>query len=477
MIDRGETGWRHSPSSCPAEEADRRRKNILGIRTHGATRELAKFLDDVLRHYKYRRRPAASTAIAEHEAYSALVATTKPVLCRLKAPSNWSDKGDTGTRYKCAIAAKCKALDWRAVLVVMRFLACEESSRDHVVRASHSSWRPSAPAGGSSDCRSLLLTLPGSGREGREERGERIEGERERENTERGREKEERKREIEREGERQKERRDRKCKKNQLSESKFLLITFVSHLNVPGDVADRWVFSEIFSFPRPFIPALLHTRLTLPSSALKISMLTAAQISSHSLSFTRRLQGCEKHDRCTLIKKIIQRRYSLTTYNRTSIHNNYYEPGKNNAGHFVRKGNWLRKGEAATPNLGPRATGNVCHAYRSLEPRSLLTCGDSNPFLPVLYSLSQKMEPRYTTLTPHRVILFYYSNAIRVTVAKRLDCSPPIKANRIQSPIGSPPDFYRRCRWSAGFLGDLPFPLPLHSGVDSFAPHFTFIGW
>ncbi|KAJ8894980.1 hypothetical protein PR048_000288 [Dryococelus australis] len=33
-----------------------------------------------------------------------------------------------------------------------------------------------------------------------------------------------------------------------------------------------------------------------------------------------------------------------------------------------------------------------------------------------------------------------------------------------------------RCHWSAGFLGNLPFPLPLHSGDASLSPHFTLIG-
>ncbi|KAJ8889197.1 hypothetical protein PR048_008694 [Dryococelus australis] len=32
-----------------------------------------------------------------------------------------------------------------------------------------------------------------------------------------------------------------------------------------------------------------------------------------------------------------------------------------------------------------------------------------------------------------------------------------------------------RCRWSAGFLCDLPFPPPLHSGIASFSHRFTLI--
>ncbi|KAJ8871234.1 hypothetical protein PR048_027540 [Dryococelus australis] len=33
----------------------------------------------------------------------------------------------------------------------------------------------------------------------------------------------------------------------------------------------------------------------------------------------------------------------------------------------------------------------------------------------------------------------------------------------------------RRCRWSAGFLRELPFPSPLHSGAAPSSPHLTFI--
>ncbi|KAJ8877924.1 hypothetical protein PR048_022383 [Dryococelus australis] len=49
---------------------------------------------------------------------------------------------------------------------------------------------------------------------------------------------------------------------------------------VPGDSSVRRVFSGISRFSRPYIPALLHTHLASPSSALKTSMLRAAQISA-----------------------------------------------------------------------------------------------------------------------------------------------------------------------------------------------------
>ncbi|KAJ8890375.1 hypothetical protein PR048_009883 [Dryococelus australis] len=58
-------------------------------------------------------------------------------------------------------------------------------------------------------------------------------------------------------------------------------------------------------------------------------------------------------------------------------------------------------------------------------------------------------------------------------VTGRLDCSPPTKANRVQSPAGNRAG---RCRWSAGFLGELQFPPPLRSGAVPWSPHFTIIG-
>ncbi|KAJ8868675.1 hypothetical protein PR048_030214 [Dryococelus australis] len=54
-------------------------------------------------------------------------------------------------------------------------------------------------------------------------------------------------------------------------------------------------------------------------------------------------------------------------------------------------------------------------------------------------------------------------------VAERLACSPPTKANRVQSPAGPPPDFrvWESCR---------TMPLPLNSSAALFSPHFILIG-
>ncbi|KAJ8895308.1 hypothetical protein PR048_000633 [Dryococelus australis] len=73
---------------------------------------------------------------------------------------------------------------------------------------------------------------------------------------------------------------------------------------------------------------------------------------------------------------------------------------------------------------------------------------------------------------------FTTSGAVK---AEWLECSRPTKANRVQYPVGPLLIFASgsragRCHWSAGFLGDLPFPLPLHSGAAPFSPHFALVG-
>ncbi|KAJ8882943.1 hypothetical protein PR048_014782 [Dryococelus australis] len=58
-----------------------------------------------------------------------------------------------------------------------------------------------------------------------------------------------------------------------------------SHIRiVPDDAASRRVISGISGFPRHFIPVLLHTHFSSPSSALNTSMLITAHISSRPQS-------------------------------------------------------------------------------------------------------------------------------------------------------------------------------------------------
>ncbi|KAJ8885716.1 hypothetical protein PR048_011914 [Dryococelus australis] len=79
-------------------------------------------------------------------------------------------------------------------------------------------------------------------------------------------------------------------------------------------------------------------------------------------------------------------------------------------------------------------------------------------------------------------ILHAYNVRKSPPVAERLGCSPPTKANRVRSPAGSLRIFASgnragRCLLSAGFLRDLQFPPPLHSGAVPYTPHFTLIGF
>ncbi|KAJ8872745.1 hypothetical protein PR048_026361 [Dryococelus australis] len=80
----------------------------------------------------------------------------------------------------------------------------------------------------------------------------------------------------------------------------------------------------------------------------------------------------------------------------------------------------------------------------------------------------------------------HHSMALRISRREmgneRLACSPPTKANRVQCSAGSLPEIFARgnragrCRWSAGFLDDLPFLPPFHSGAATSSPRFTLIG-
>ncbi|KAJ8868634.1 hypothetical protein PR048_030173, partial [Dryococelus australis] len=64
---------------------------------------------------------------------------------------------------------------------------------------------------------------------------------------------------------------------------------------------------------------------------------------------------------------------------------------------------------------------------------------------------------------------------VGATVSEWLTYSPPTKAIRVQSPAGSLRIFAcgnrdGRCRWSSGFIRDLPFPPPFHSGAAPYSP-------
>ncbi|KAJ8869958.1 hypothetical protein PR048_028969 [Dryococelus australis] len=82
------------------------------------------------------------------------------------------------------------------------------------------------------------------------------------------------------------------------------------------------------------------------------------------------------------------------------------------------------------------------------------------------------------TLSFFVVTLKRTDNFVHCVVAEQLACTPPTKAIRVQSPAGSLRIFAYgdragRCCCSAGFLGDLPFPPPFHSGASPYSPQST----
>ncbi|KAJ8897553.1 hypothetical protein PR048_002902 [Dryococelus australis] len=131
----------------------------------------------------------------------------------------------------------------------------------------------------------------------------------------------------------------------------------------------------------------------------------------------------------------------------------------------------------------------TCYCLRVIRPRHFAgLCRWSAIFLrdlpspPPLHSEVAPYSPLFTLigsqdLDNHEI----NTSIIGAAVAERLACSPSTKANRFQSPAGSLRIFVSgnragRCRWSLGFLGDLPFRPPLHSSAAPFSPHFTLIG-
>ncbi|KAJ8880316.1 hypothetical protein PR048_016782 [Dryococelus australis] len=69
------------------------------------------------------------------------------------------------------------------------------------------------------------------------------------------------------------------------------------------------------------------------------------------------------------------------------------------------------------------------------------------------------------------------TRAWRLIAPTRKACSVSVtKAKPGHSRIFASRNRAERCRWSADFLGDLPFLSPLHSGAAPFSPHFTPIG-
>ncbi|KAJ8880452.1 hypothetical protein PR048_016922 [Dryococelus australis] len=125
----------------------------------------------------------------------------------------------------------------------------------------------------------------------------------------------------------------------------------------------------------------------------------------------------------------------------------------------------LEPPKLAVPNLDPRSAA-IVDKYHSIPDRGNVgATGSKSIFAVSSHFLKQT-----------------FKNKSGATVAKRLACSPPTEEIRIQSPAGSLRIFAcgncaGRCRWSAGFLGDLPFPPVLSFRRCSLLTAITLIGF
>ncbi|KAJ8890178.1 hypothetical protein PR048_009685 [Dryococelus australis] len=95
--------------------------------------------------------------------------------------------------------------------------------------------------------------------------------------------------------------------------------------------------------------------------------------------------------------------------------------------------------------------------------------------------LSSVSSHKFKLISGIPIMLMVNLDALRLCNATRINCYPPTKVNRVQTPAGSLRIFASenrplRFRWSAGFLGDIPFHPPLYSGDAPCSAHFTPFG-
>ncbi|KAJ8869232.1 hypothetical protein PR048_030804 [Dryococelus australis] len=126
---------------------------------------------------------------------------------------------------------------------------------------------------------------------------------------------------------------------------------------------------------------------------------------------------------------------------------------------LLRRLPWLRRKPPAPPPPWAQVVVSVANIIPAFA-RSLIVSGVDHGSLPTMrQTSSQHFDDRWRALMD----------------LLPLACSPPTKAIRVQSPAGSLHIFAcgnrtGRCRWSAGFLGDLLFPLPFHFGHAPYSP-------
>ncbi|KAJ8866214.1 hypothetical protein PR048_032057 [Dryococelus australis] len=200
---------------------------------------------------------------------------------------------------------------------------------------------------------------------------------------------------------------------------------------VPDDAAVRRVFPGVSRFPHPCIPALLHTHLASPSSALETSMLTAAHISE--LHFTTLLYVLE-------IRK--------ARVNLSCVRGGGGLVFVKGGGGVVYSANmlwWLIQQHVFTQ--GTRA---VCKHYTALwrSTASMYRSSAREIITPRLHS---------THGAGLSTIIVYEHGA---AVMQWSDYLPPTTANWVASGFLESGNRIGRCRWSEVFLGISRFLCP-----------------
>ncbi|KAJ8867415.1 hypothetical protein PR048_031216 [Dryococelus australis] len=182
---------------------------------------------------------------------------------------------------------------------------------------------------------------------------------------------------------------------------------------VPDDAADRPVFSGISRFPRPCVPAPLHTRLASPSSAAKASI--------------GRMEGrkCARGRRCVLQN---------------------IPPDLSQCVFVIEQALSVRALQELVTAAGSETIGKILH----YSPVDMMQLGvQLQPLHPLGHAYV--LEANGRLFFPPRLTGF--------------DSRPD------NSRIYSRGNRAGRCRWSAGFLGDIPFPL----AATPYPPHIILV--
>ncbi|KAJ8867893.1 hypothetical protein PR048_031698 [Dryococelus australis] len=198
-----------------------------------------------------------------------------------------------------------------------------------------------------------------------------------------------------------------------------------SHVGiVPDDAAGRRVFSGISRFSRPFIPSLLHSHLISHSSALKTSLLRAAPFSQLNLFcdlviFVQAVPSFDSDVICEEQSSIFEAASSPKQRKLTASRDTT-DKKKKKTSRFAFRGN------------------DVCCLFHA---RAFVILGT-----PTLLGWA--------------------------AVAERLACLPPTKANRVQYPAGSLPDFrmWESC-WTMPLVGGFSRGSPSHLNLFTHTAH------